>query len=181
MGRRSNHYEAAFEQWLQVARLPHVVVDEQRRSLSPDGSLKSLDFIVSPAEGERLLIDVKGRRYPVSHRTSGQKWANWTPAEDLRALSEWEQIFGPGFRSLLVFAYDVLRPARYPALAPYYEFRGRHYSFFGVRTEAYRDLARTRSAAWETVHLPAAAFQELRFPLHELISLPTPEADWMTV
>src|SRR3972149_2650541 len=52
--KRDNHYEAAFEAYLRRRRLPYVAVDEARRSLAPDGALKSLDFIVSsPGGGAR--------------------------------------------------------------------------------------------------------------------------------
>ncbi len=174
MGQRHNHYEAAFEAWLRAARLPYVFVDETRRSLLPSRSLKSLDFIVSLPQGERLLIDVKGRRYPVSHRESGQKWTNWTPQEDLRDIAAWEHIFGPGFRGLLAFAYDASNPAEYPELEPYFEFRRRYYAFYGVWVDEYRAAARVRSPQWETVDLPARVFRDLRFPLGRLLS-PTPQ------
>ena len=48
MADRNVHYEAAFEAFLRSRRLPYIAVDEARRSLVADGSLKSLDFIVSP-------------------------------------------------------------------------------------------------------------------------------------
>lgn len=69
MARRENHYEAAFEAYLRAQRLPYVAVDETRRALLGDGSLKSLDFIVSPAgAGDGWLIDVKGRQFPSGRR-----------------------------------------------------------------------------------------------------------------
>jgi hypothetical protein len=63
MANRDNHYEAAFEAYLRERRLPYIAVDEARRSLVPDGSLKSLDFIVSPAGDVSWLVDVQ-RRFP---------------------------------------------------------------------------------------------------------------------
>jgi len=109
VGQRHHHYEAAFESWLREARLPYVMVDEKRRALAWDGSLKSLDFIVSPPNGMRLLIDVKGRQFPGSDRSATAKWNNWTPATDLEHLSHWEDLFGPEFCGLFVFAYDIMR------------------------------------------------------------------------
>ena len=53
MANRDNHYEAAFEAFLRARRVPYVAVDEAQRSLVADGSLKSLDFIVSPARRDR--------------------------------------------------------------------------------------------------------------------------------
>src|SRR5215467_2915717 len=69
MAKRSNHYEAAFEEFLRRRQIPYVAVDEKKRALLGDASLKSLDFIVSPALGGSWLIDVKGRRFPAG----GQK------------------------------------------------------------------------------------------------------------
>src|SRR5688572_2898382 len=64
MANRDNHYEAAFEAYLRDRRLPYVAVDEGRRALAADESLKSLDFIVSPPGARSWLVDVKGRRFP---------------------------------------------------------------------------------------------------------------------
>src|SRR5437868_5004877 len=61
---RSNHYEAAFEGYLQWHRLCYVAVDETRRAMLGDLRVKSLDFIVHGPGGARLLVDVKGRRFP---------------------------------------------------------------------------------------------------------------------
>ena len=78
MAKRDNHYEAAFEAYLQDRRVAYVAVDEQRRSRIAAGSLKNVDFLVSPADGVTLLVDVKGRRFPsgVSHP---QYWRNCGP------------------------------------------------------------------------------------------------------
>ena len=47
-----------------------------------DGSLKSLDFIVSPADGCSWLVDVKGRRFPTASGEGKQYWkdveAKWS-------------------------------------------------------------------------------------------------------
>ena len=59
MAQRSNHYEAAFEEYLRQTRIPHVAVDERRRSLLQDVSLKSLDYIVYSRRPRNLLVDVK--------------------------------------------------------------------------------------------------------------------------
>jgi hypothetical protein len=58
MAKRHNHYEAAFEAYLRARRVPYVAVDEQRRSRLGDGTLKNVDFLVSPADGATLLVDV---------------------------------------------------------------------------------------------------------------------------
>ncbi len=60
MAQRDNHYEAAFEEYLRLRQVPYVAVDEAKRSVTGDGSMKSLDFIVSSSTGLTWLVDVKG-------------------------------------------------------------------------------------------------------------------------
>lgn len=174
MGQRHHHYEAAFEAWLRETRLPYVMIDERRRALSDDGSLKSLDFIVSPVVGPKLLIDVKGRQFPGSDRRAVSKWDNWTPEADLVQIARWEELFGAGFRGLLVFAYETDQPSRFIELAPFFRFQERYYAFYGVWMDDYRERVRRRSLSWETVDLSAADFREIRFRLEELL---VPEYD----
>jgi len=169
VGQRHHHYEAAFESWLRAARLPYVMVDEKKRSLIADGSLKSLDFIVSPPQGDRLLIDIKGRQFPGSERSTTAKWNNWTPAADLKQISCWESLFGENFRGLLVFAYETDQPARFPELAPFFCHKERYYAFYGVWLDDYRRRTRMRSHSWETVDLSAQDYRELRFRIEDIL------------
>src|SRR5688500_2314393 len=104
---RDNHYEAAFEAFLRERRLAYIAVNETRRSLVADGTLKSLDFIVSPPGQPSWLVDVKGRRFP-SGDEHHQYWKNWSTRDDLRSLAAWQRQFGPGFCPMLVFAYYLV-------------------------------------------------------------------------
>ena len=167
MAQRSNHYDAAFEELLRQSRIPYVCVDERRRALLADASLKSMDFIVYADGGANLLIDVKGRRFPSG--SSGHRWESWATQDDVDCLRQWEQVFGGDFQSLLVFAYDVVDPRHRAEHASCFPFRGRTYAFYGVRVDEYGDVMRTRSRSWETVSLPAAEFRRLRTPIHEFL------------
>jgi len=169
MGLRHNHYDAAFESYLRGRRTPYVFVDERRRALLENASLKSLDFIVYSAASENLLVDVKGRQFPSAQQSSGSRWENWTTAEDAPALLQWEEVFGGGFRGLLAFAYHVLRPEDYERFDELFEFRGRRYAFYGVWADAYREAMRQRSESWGTVSLPSGEFRRLRVPLATLL------------
>lgn len=51
MAKRHNHYEAAFEDYLRSRQIAYVAVDERRLAVEAIGSLKSVDFIVSPGGG----------------------------------------------------------------------------------------------------------------------------------
>src|SRR5580704_8899629 len=112
MAKRNNHYDAAFEAYLRRAGVPFVVVDEARRARLNQVSLKSMDFIVTAPGNRNLLVDVKGRRFPSGcgpeRARAGHKWENWATRDDLDSLCRWQEVFGDGFRSMLMFAYDLL-------------------------------------------------------------------------
>src|SRR5947208_10904265 len=80
---RSNHYEAAFEGYLQWHRHCYVAVDESRRAMLGEMRVKSLDFIVYGERGARLLVDVKGRRFPTgSPPRQRWVWECWSTQDD---------------------------------------------------------------------------------------------------
>jgi hypothetical protein len=159
---RHNHYDAAFEAYLRQRRVPYVAVDETRRSLLGEASLKSMDFIVHSPTGERLLVDVKGRRYPTAG--NGGRWENWVTADDVESLLRWEEVFGTGSRALFLFAYDI-DPAHESEFRQRFVFRGKTYSFFAVNACDYRAVMTTRSPRWETVSVARQPFAALRSPI----------------
>ena len=164
MANRDNHYEAAFEEFLRARQVPYVAVDETRRSLLGEGSLKSLDFIVS-AEGQptRWLVDVKGRRFPSGEQK--QYWKNWSTRDDLDSLFCWERLFGEQFAGLFVFAYNVIGD-RAPLPAEHlFACRGALYGFVGIRLREYASHARPISPAWDTVAMPTERFRDLAEPI----------------
>jgi len=166
---RTNHYDLAFEEFLRRQCTPYVAVDEQRRALLRNASLKSMDFIVYSQRQTNLLVDVKGRQFPSGGEGGGHTWENWATEDDLDSLLQWEQVFGPGFRAVLVFAYHVVGTTSTSELEPVFECRDRRYSFFGVWAAEYRAAMRTRSPSWETVSLPRGDFRRLRAPIHEFL------------
>src|SRR3954471_13980792 len=98
---RSNHYEAAFEAYLQWHRLGYIAVDESRRSLFGDKPVKSLDFLVFGPQGARLVVDVKGRRFPTGRRQC-HVWECWATQDDVAGLECWADLSGPGWQGLFV-------------------------------------------------------------------------------
>jgi hypothetical protein len=163
---RSNHYEAAFEAYLQHHRLCYVAVDETRRSMFGELPLKSLDFIVHGDGGARLLVDVKGRRFPTGPpRRLRRVWESWSTQDDVSGLERWTELFGPGYRSVLVFVYHVLPVVTLPDdVEDLWLWRGRRYLMRAVCGEQYRQHMRVRSPRWATVCLPGAIFRELVQP-----------------
>jgi hypothetical protein len=171
---RANRYEAAFEEYLRQRGLPYIAVDESRRAiLAGGGPLKSLDFIVYGTRGCRLLVDVKGRKYPGK---SGDKprttWECWSTQDDVTGLTKWQEIFGDGFDGAFVFMYElgpaVVLPADTPDL---WEWKGKRYLLRAVLIDEYVRNMRSRSPNWGTVSLPVAAFRECVKPLWELTHL----------
>lgn len=166
MTKRDNHYEAAFEAFLRTHGVPYVAVDETRRALLAEDSLKSLDFIVSPPGGERWLVDVKGRRFPSGD--GKHYWKNWSTQDDLRSLGQWQQLFGEGFRSLFVFAFDVVGPRAPLPPEQLFAFREHVYGFVGVAWDDYLAQARMISPKWETLAMSSRAFRGAARPVLEL-------------
>jgi hypothetical protein len=159
---RSNHYEAAFEGYLQAQRHCYVAVDETRRSLAGAVRLKSLDFIVHGPGQQRLLVDVKGRRYPAGSETKPRRvWECWSTLEDIQGLALWERKFGPGSQGLLVFAYHIAPSVCLPDdTDDLFAFRGRRYLMRAIAVLDYQMHMRTRSTRWGTVTLPRQAFKD---------------------
>jgi hypothetical protein len=170
---RSNHYEVAFEAYLQRHGLGYVAVDETRRALLGDGPVKSLDFIVLGGEA-RLVVDVKGRRFPAGPDDRPRRvWECWSERADIDGLERWAELAGPGYRGLLVFSYDLLPGVELPPTTPdLWPFRGRRYLFRAVSVADYRRHMRVRSPRWRTVTLPKAVYRALVRPLSHFLSGP---------
>jgi hypothetical protein len=169
--KRDNHYEAAFEAYLRRERLAYIAVDEARRSLVPDGSLKSLDFVVSPTSGPAWLVDVKGRRFP-SGDESQQYWKNWSTRDDLRSLAAWQRHFGENFVPMMVFAYHLVGSRSPLPVEQLFEFRGAHYGFLAVRLTDFVPHARPLSDRWDTVAMPVGEFRRAARAVDDLLETP---------
>jgi hypothetical protein len=164
---RRNHYETAFEEFLRSRRVPYVAVDEKRRSLLEQASLKSLDFIVHAAGGEKLLVDVKGRRYPTAG--NGGRWENWVTADDVESLLRWEEVFGASSRAVFAFAYDI-DDSHEGDFDETFAFREKTYAFFGVAACDYRAVMTSRSSRWETYSVARKPFAALRSPMQSFLN-----------
>lgn len=172
MAKRHNHYEAAFEDYLRCEQIAYVAVDERRRAVEAAGSLKSVDFIVSPADDggplppARWLVDVKGRRFP----SGSQYWRNWTTREELDSLARWCDRFGEGFLGVLVFAYELCGDRSPVPVHEVHHFRDRAYAFVAIPACHYLAIARPLSPKWGTVSAPTAEFRRAARPVAEVLS-----------
>ncbi len=167
MARRDNHYEAAFEHYLRIRQIPYVAIDESKRAVMAESSIKSLDFIVSSSRGITWLVDVKGRRFPSGEQK--QYWKNWSTRDDLVSLGRWQSLFGERFEALFVFAYYVVGTRAPLPSEQLFTFRGRAYGFLAVRLEPYLRHARQISPRWDTLAMPTRRFRQFALPLVELL------------
>ena len=162
MAHRNIHYEAAFEDYLRCMGLPYVAVDEAKKAIFAGAAIKSFDFLVDSTNGPNLLADVKGRKFPDSgagpRRGNTRAWENWITRGDVDGLTRWEKVFGPDFRATLIFAYWLQGPPQRAPFEDVHLFRKRHYAFVAIPLADYVAAARPRSAKWQTIAMPSAAF-----------------------
>lgn len=179
--KRDNHYEAALEAFLRDRGVGVLAVDEARRSYIDDASVKSPDFLVVGPHDARLVVDVKGRKFPGGDAENPRKvWQNWCEAEDVVALERWAARFGAGFRGVLAFVYHILPCVELPPeTTDLFEFRDRVYLARGVLVTDYRSFMKRRSSRWETVHLPVADFRRVVKPFSHFLE--TPAVEWEAV
>jgi hypothetical protein len=170
MADRSNHYEAAFEAFIRALRVPCVAVDEAKRSVFGEEGLKNPDFILYPRQSSNLVVEVKGKK---GKDLRGRRpWENWVTTDDLDGLARWQEMFGPGFRAILAFAYaESLASFPLPPGDGAFEFRGRSYRFWAVELDAYVAHLRSRGPAWKAVAMARAEFRRRVRPLREWLPM----------
>ena len=172
-----NHYEAAFDAYLRGWGVAVVPVLEARRSYLDPGEVKSPDFIVVAPCDAKLVVDVKGRKFPGSGPGGKPRnvWHNWCERDDVVSLARWADRFGGGFRGVLAFVYHLAPHVELPAGTPdLFAFRGRIYLLRGVCVDDYRAHMRTRSPRWGTVHVLTDNFRKLVKPISHFLA-PAPD------
>ncbi len=114
--------------------IPYVAVDEAKRALFANARLKSFDFVVYSKNGPNLLIDVKGRSR--RNRSDRAGYETWATEHDVNDLMEWEQVFGEGFKAVLMFVYWIDQPLSVNADA--FQHRDKWYLIMGIDLAEYR-------------------------------------------
>jgi hypothetical protein len=175
---RSNHYEAAFEAYLRSLGVGFISVDEAKRSLLDGEDVKSVDFVVVGPQTAKLVVDVKGRKYPGGDPAGPRRaWQNWAMHEDVDGLTRWAAQFGAEFRGVLAFVYCIAPNYTFPDDTPdLFVFRDRTYLMRAVGVAEYRRLMRPRSRRWQTVHLRTADFRRVVRPFSCFLGPNTPAA-----
>jgi len=169
--RKGTHYEQAFEAYLKYQRLPYVALDQARQAVLAGAHLKSFDFLIYPPSRRNLLTDIKGRKFSLAAYRRGRLGDSWVTAGDVEGLGCWQDVFGPGYLAVLIFAY-WLQSDPVPSLSILYDdtpgifcFQSRLYTFHAVELNAYRLALKVRSPRWQTVYVPARIFSHLAQPV----------------
>jgi hypothetical protein len=170
MANRSNHYEAAFEAYVRMLRVPCVAIDEAKRAFFGDDAVKNPDFLLYPRCGLNLVVEVKGKK---GKNARGRRpWENWVTTDDLDGLARWQELFGPGFLPLLAFVYaEPLQLFPLPSENGAFEFRCRDYRFWAVGLDDYIAHLRSRGPAWKAVGMARAEFRRRVRPLREWLPM----------
>src|SRR5690606_13143488 len=90
---------------------------------------------------------------------------------DVDDLSQWERIFGEGFKAIFGFVFEI-DPVLAPPPGHFVHRQGatareRHYLMLGVDLCDYRNHMSRRSVRWDTVAMPSAEFRQLARPIGE--------------
>jgi hypothetical protein len=104
-------------------------------------------------------------------------WKNWSTRDDLTSLAQWESLFGPTFRGLFVFAYQIVGDRAPLAVEQLFEHKGSLYGFVGIALADYAGLAHAISPAWDTVAMSQSDFRRLARPVDEFL-FPTETRKW---
>ncbi|HVJ81990.1 MAG TPA: HYExAFE family protein [Planctomycetia bacterium] len=170
MADRSNHYERAFADYVRARRLSCLPVDESRRAVFGDQTLKSPDYLVAVPGRGVLLVDVKGRRL----KGRGIGLENWVTIDDLASLVRWRGLFPSGSASVLAFVYWLPDAAEGERWENFFEFEGRRYGMLAIGAEDYVRIMRCRSAKWKTFAAPRERFRGAARPFTDWLA-PLPE------
>jgi hypothetical protein len=113
-------------------------------------------------ERRNLLVDIKGRKaHPAKNDWS---YDPWITQDDIDALTTWQGVFGKSFAAVFVFAFLLEDIGRVNLFEPF-KFQERHYRFFAIYLDDYRDYVKPRSQRWKTVTIPREVFRELAWNL----------------
>ena len=147
-----------------------MAIDEARRAIFGEDGVKNPDFLLYPRFASNLVVEVKGKR---GKNARGRRdWENWVTTDDLDGLVRWQSIFGPGFRSILAFAYaEAPQPFPLPRENGAFEFRGLEYRFWAVGLDDYVAHLRSRGPAWKAVAMARKAFRRRVRPLREWLPM----------
>ena len=60
--------------------------------------------------------------------------------DDLEGLKQWQDVFGDGFKAMIIFAYHLLGPENKQPTPHVHTFRGEYYAFLTIQVDTYAAL-----------------------------------------
>lgn len=169
---QTNHYEAAFADWLAERRIPYVPISQMRRLETADGQIKSFDFLLWPRSPHPALAEVKGRTFRGVSLAGLRGLDCWITDEDIGALQRWQELFRPehpGCRGVFVFIFQLEHVDVDTDGLELFTADGRRYVFFAVEADLYRSRSKRRSPRWRTVTLAAEDFRRIAVPMDRFV------------
>ena len=109
---------------------------------------------------------MKGRRFP----TGQTYWKNWSTQDELASLAAWEELLGPPFVGLLVFAYNVVGDRAPLPREELFVWQDSLYGFVAIRLDHYSSWSKPLSARWGTVTVPTGRFRSLARSAREMLT-----------
>lgn len=164
-----NHYERAFENWLIDNKIQYTSIDEYKQAAFADCKIKSFDFLVCPADGRKIIAEVKGRKFKSTSLEKRTGFECWVTAEDIEGLIKWREIFGDDYQAVFVFVYQVENIDVDFDGIDVFEFDQNRYMFFAVKLDDYCSFMKRRSPKWRTLTLPADKFRQCAVQIDELL------------
>jgi hypothetical protein len=168
MRSRRSHYELAFEAYLDRRGTAYVAVEDVHHFGAKDTGVKAFDYIVYPAGAKACLVDLKGRKSPLQAADGECRQKNWVTRSDITGLRSWQDVFGPEYQAVFVFAYwlagsslDAAAHGEQGGEIGVFRFAGRPYSFWLAPVALYAEHAKRLSARWDTVSVPRDIFRRI--------------------
>jgi hypothetical protein len=163
-----NHYERAAGNWLRDNGINFLAVDEAKRAAFGGAKIKSFDYLISLADDEKVVAEVKGRKFKADSVRKLSAFQCWVTEDDIKGLDSWQQVFGEDYSAAFVFAYVLDNVDVELDGINAYEYEGRRYLFFLIMLKDYFQNMRTRSAKWKTVTLASKVFGKVAVCLNSI-------------
>ena len=180
---RKNHYEQAFESWLEDNHVNYVYIDQHKRQSFSSERVKTFDYLIYPEKpdgpeqlcGPIVIAELKGKIFKSESLAGFRNMECWVSLEDVRGMLKWRQVMGASTaagiaKAVFVFAYKLECIDVENDGCEIYDFDGQKYVFYCVDLSDYTDNMKLRSRRWQTVNLSAENFRQKAFCVRHLLA-----------
>ena len=164
-----NHYERAFQNWLIDNRIEYAALNGHEAVWLKHSGIKSFDFLLQLPGGEKIIAEVKGRKFKGTSLAKLASLECWVTADDIEGMTKWQKIFGSDCKSVFVFVYKIENIDVDFDGRDFFDFDDNRYVFLCVGLDDYRAFRKQRSPKWQTVTMPAEKFRQCAVQLAEYL------------